>query len=54
VTNEQQTQVIIANGALHMLLMMLSNEKNGIKKEACWTISNILTSAGGNRHEISG
>lgn len=36
-----QTQVVIASGALTALLSLLSSPKDGIRKEACWTISNI-------------
>lgn len=36
-----QTQVIINCGALPCLLSLLSSTKDGIRKEACWTISNI-------------
>ncbi|KAK0456692.1 armadillo-type protein [Armillaria borealis] len=35
------TQVVIASGALPALLSLLSSPKDGIRKEACWTISNI-------------
>lgn len=35
-------QVVINCGALHCLLSLLTaNHKKSIKKEACWTISNI-------------
>lgn len=36
-----QTQVVIASGALSALLSLLSSPKEAIRKEACWTISNI-------------
>ena len=36
-----QTQVIINCGSLPALLSLLSSTKDGIRKEACWTISNI-------------
>lgn len=36
-----QTQVVIASGALPALLSLLSSPKEAIRKEACWTISNI-------------
>ena len=40
--NDIQTQVIINCGALACLLQLLqANHKKSIKKEACWTISNI-------------
>ncbi|KAI5680503.1 hypothetical protein M9H77_01730 [Catharanthus roseus] len=45
-----QTQVIIDNEALPCLLNLLTqNHKKSIKKEACWTISNITA---GNREQI--
>ena len=40
--NDQQTQTIINCGALGCLLLLLNtSHKKSIKKEACWTISNI-------------
>lgn len=40
--NDMQTQVVINCGALNCLLTLLTaNHKKSIKKEACWTISNI-------------
>jgi importin subunit alpha-1 len=40
--NDMQTQVIINCNALSCLLSLLStHHKKSIKKEACWTISNI-------------
>ena len=36
-----QTQIIINCGVLPSLLSLLSSPKEGIRKEACWTISNI-------------
>lgn len=39
--DDLQTQVIISSGALPALLSLLSSPKEGIRKEACWTISNI-------------
>lgn len=36
-----QTQVVLASGALPALLSLLCSPKEGIRKEACWTISNI-------------
>ncbi|XP_022887893.1 importin subunit alpha-like [Olea europaea var. sylvestris] len=45
-----QTQVIIENRALPCLLNLLTqNHKKSIKKEACWTISNITA---GNKDQI--
>lgn len=44
-----QTQVIINCGALPCLLSLLSSTKDGIRKEACWTISNITA---GNSSQI--
>jgi importin subunit alpha-1 len=39
--DDLQTQVVISSGALPALLSLLSSPKDGIRKEACWTISNI-------------
>ncbi|KAH6808510.1 importin alpha isoform 1 [Perilla frutescens var. frutescens] len=48
--DDVQTQVIIENRALPCLLNLLTqNYKKSIKKEACWTISNITA---GNRDQI--
>ncbi|KAL3505666.1 hypothetical protein ACH5RR_031048 [Cinchona calisaya] len=45
-----QTQSIIEHGALPCLLSLLThNHKKSIKKEACWTISNITA---GNKEQI--
>lgn len=42
-------QVILNCSALQSLLHLLSSPKESIKKEACWTISNITA---GNRAQI--
>ncbi|CAA6669127.1 unnamed protein product [Spirodela intermedia] len=48
--NDLQTQYIIDNQALPCLLNLLThNHKKSIKKEACWTISNITA---GNKEQI--
>ncbi|KAL8544949.1 hypothetical protein ACS0TY_005232 [Phlomoides rotata] len=48
--DDMQTQVIIDNRALPYLHNLLTqNHKKSIKKEACWTISNITA---GNRDQI--
>ncbi|GFZ13929.1 importin alpha isoform 2 [Actinidia rufa] len=48
--DDVQTQSIIDHGALQCLLSLLThNHKKSIKKEACWTISNITA---GNREQI--
>jgi hypothetical protein len=39
--DDVQTQVIINCNALSALLSLLSSPKEGIRKEACWAISNI-------------
>jgi importin subunit alpha-6/7 len=39
--NDLQTQYIINNNALPCLLASLSSPEKGIRKEACWAISNI-------------
>jgi hypothetical protein len=44
--DDLQTQVIINCGALSCLLHLLkTSQKKSIKKEACWTISNITAGA---------
>ncbi|KAJ0013935.1 hypothetical protein Pint_19746 [Pistacia integerrima] len=48
--DDMQTQCIISHQALPCLLNLLSNNyKKSIKKEACWTISNITA---GNKEQI--
>ncbi|KAJ4750054.1 Importin subunit alpha [Rhynchospora pubera] len=48
--DDLQTQFVIENGALPCLLnFLVNNHKKSIKKEACWTISNITA---GNRDQI--
>ena len=44
-----QTQVILNSSALPCLFQLLSSTKESIRKEACWTISNITA---GNRNQI--
>ncbi len=39
--DDVQTQVIINCNVLSALSALLSSPKEGIRKEACWTISNI-------------
>lgn len=47
---ESFLQCVISHGALLSLLSLLThNHKKSIKKEACWTISNITA---GNRDQI--
>jgi importin subunit alpha-6/7 len=45
-----QTQYVINSGALNCLLGLLNSSKKSIRKEACWTISNITA---GNKDQIS-
>ncbi len=47
--DDVQTQVILNCSALPCLLHLLSSAKESIRKEACWTISNITA---GNRAQI--
>lgn len=48
--DDSQTQFVIENGVLPYLNQLLTqNHKKSIKKEACWTISNITA---GNRNQI--
>ncbi|TSK98426.1 Importin subunit alpha-5 [Bagarius yarrelli] len=44
--DDVQTQVILNCSALQSLLHLLCSPKESIKKEACWTISNITADAG--------
>jgi hypothetical protein len=39
--DDVQTQVVLNCNVLPALLSLLSSPKEGIRKEACWTISNI-------------
>lgn len=36
------TQKVIDNGALTALLPLLSHPRSGVRKEACWSVSNVL------------
>jgi hypothetical protein len=48
--DDVQTQFVINNQALPCLLVLLThNHKKSIKKEACWTVSNITA---GNKDQI--
>jgi len=47
--DDTQTQVILNCQALSYLLPLLNSTKESIRKEACWTISNITA---GNRQQI--
>jgi importin subunit alpha-1 len=39
--DEVQTDHVIQCGCLPIMLQLLSNNKRNIRKEACWTLSNI-------------
>lgn len=47
--DDVQTQIILNCAALPCLLHLLSSSKESVRKEACWTISNITA---GNRSQI--
>lgn len=47
--DDVQTQVILNCSALPCLLNLLASNKDAVRKEACWTISNITA---GNRQQI--
>lgn len=47
--DDVQTQVILNCSALPCLLHLLASSKESVRKEACWTISNITA---GNRQQI--
>lgn len=40
--NDSQTQCVIDNGGIPALCALTRHKKKGIRKEACWTISNIM------------
>ena len=48
--DDLQTQIIINFNALSCLNSLLNSQKKGIRKEACWTISNITA---GNKDQVS-
>jgi importin subunit alpha-6/7 len=39
--NAQQTQTVIDAGIMEVALKLLLNDKRGVRKEACWLLSNI-------------
>lgn len=47
--DDVQTQVVLNCSVMHCLLHLLTSPKESIRKEACWTISNITA---GNRQQI--
>lgn len=47
--DDQQTQVVLNCSVLPCLLNLLGSPKETIRKEACWTISNITA---GNKNQI--
>lgn len=47
--DDVQTQIVLNCQALPCLLHLLSSAKESVRKEACWTISNITA---GNRMQI--
>ena len=47
--DDVQTQVILNCSVLPCLLVLLVNTRESIRKEACWTVSNITA---GNRQQI--
>lgn len=47
--DDVQTQVILNCGALPCLHQLLGSVKESVRKEACWTLSNITA---GNRQQI--
>jgi len=48
--NNEQTQKILSTGILHHLKNLLKNNNKNIRKEVCWTISNITA---GSNEQIS-
>ncbi len=49
--DDVQTQVVLQVAALPCLLALLGSARKGIRKEACWTISNITA---GNKGQVIG
>jgi importin subunit alpha-2 len=47
--DDMQTQVVLNCSALPRLLHLLSSPRESVRKEACWTISNITA---GNHQQI--
>lgn len=47
--DDVQTQVVLNCSALPCLLHLLNSSKESIRKEACWTVSNIVA---GNPQQI--
>jgi importin subunit alpha-2 len=47
--DDVQTQVVLNCSVLPCLLSLLGSSKEAIRKEACWTISNITA---GNKNQI--
>lgn len=47
--DDVQTQVVLNCSALPCLLHLLSSPRESVRKEACWTVSNITA---GNPHQI--
>ena len=39
--NDTQTQAVIDAGALQLMLPLVQHAKKGIRKEACWLLSNV-------------
>ena len=48
--NDMQTQAVIDAGALQLMLPLVQHAKKGIRKEACWLLSNV---AAGSAAQIS-
>jgi len=48
--SDKQTQTMIDENVLHKMQFLLNHERRGIKKEACWVLSNI---AAGTEQQIS-
>lgn len=47
--DDVQTQIVLNCSALHCLYHLLNSSQESIRKEACWTISNITA---GNPQQI--
>jgi hypothetical protein len=47
--DDTQTQIVLNCSVMQCLVHLLASPKESIRKEACWTISNITA---GNRQQI--
>lgn len=48
--DDKQTNFILEHGILRKLIILLCHEKKPVRREACWTLSNITA---GNANQIT-